>query len=49
MGAVYWRRFGAHHPARSTVVLDSVLCGCLVEIDVTAKMRDAQKSPATNR
>lgn len=48
MNAVYRRRFGAGLPARTTLVVDSVLCDCLLEIDAIAKTRDAKGSPATN-
>jgi len=49
MNLVYRRRFGSHLPARSTVVVESPVCDCILEIEMIAKTRDAQGPPATNR
>ena len=42
---VYRRRFAGHLPARTVFVADSVVCDCLLEIDVIARTRDAGASP----
>ena len=41
MNAVYARRLGAHHPARSTVGVQALPLGARVEIDMLAARRPA--------
>jgi len=46
MDAVYRRRFGNHRPARTIVVVDSVGCDCILEMEAVAKTRDAEEAAA---
>jgi len=40
MNAIYAKRFGDHHPARSTVIVAALPKGAMVEMDLIARVKN---------